>query len=254
VDVVLEAARPPPRARRLVLALVTAFVVHAGALALALHSGASLETWAAELTVRIHQEIGRETVVETAPPPPPAPEPKPTPPPPRERVPPAERVAARPPPPAQAGQVIAREPGPSDPRDLTGDVFVTGTASAYAGGVTASSGTSTVAVESRTVDPASPPDQSRPLGIADPEYFLHCPWPPEADSADVDRVTVGMRVEVRADGTTERASVTSDPGLGFGPAAIACLVRAPRTVWEVALDRAGRAIGASSPFKLEFRR
>ena len=262
VDVVLEATRPPPRRRRLAFALVTALLVHAGALAAALRSSDSLEPWAAELALRIHQELGRETIIEAAPPPPPPPPSppevaKPPPRPPRERAPSTPRVAARPPPPAQAGQVIARVPDPSEPRDLTGDAFVTGTASAYAGGVTSPTGTNTKAVESRVVDPRSPPgpgDLSRPLRIADEDYFRHCPWPPEAESADVDRVTVGTRIQVRSDGTTAHAEVVRDPGMGFGEAAVACLLRAPRSVWQVALDQSGRPVAASRPFILEFRR
>jgi hypothetical protein len=257
VDVVLEATRPPPRRRRLALAVLTAFLVHAVALATALRSGDSLEPWAAALSARIHEELGRETLVETATPPPVPSPPKPPPAPTRERTPAEPRVAARPPPPAQAGQVIAQAPGPDQPRDLTGETFVTGTADAYAGGVTSSTGTNPHPVESPVVDPTAPAqveDLSRPLGIADTRYFDHCPWPSGADSADVDRVAVAARIEVGPDGIADRVEVANDPGLGFRRAAIDCLARAPPSVWSVALDRSGRPVRASSRFNLVFKR
>ncbi len=255
VDAVLEATRPPPRRRRLAFALVTAFLVHAGALAAALRSSDSLEGWAAELAMRIHQDLGRETVIELAPPPPPPPPvEKPPPPPPRERAPSAPRVAARPPPPAQAGQVIARQADPSEPRDLTGDTFVTGTANAYAGGVTSSTGTNPTAVESRVVDPRSPPspDLSRPVGLADVDWS-DCGWPPTAQSSDLDQAIAVIRVEVRADGTAASARIVREPspGLGFGDLAVTCALRKR---FPPAQDRSGRPIAASPLVNVRFTR
>jgi hypothetical protein len=252
---VLETTRPPPRRRRLAFALATAFLVHAVALGTALRSGDSLEPWAADLAARIHAELGREMLVETAPPPPAPPPPKPPPAPTRERAPAEPRVAARPPPPAQAGQIIASASSPDEPRDLTGETFVTGTAEAYAGGVTSSTGTNPRAVESPVVDAeGTAGDLSRPLGIADAGYFDHCPWPSGADSADVDRVAVAARIEVGPDGVADHVDVANDPGMGFRQAAIDCLARAPRSVWSVALDRSGRPVRASSRFNLVFKR
>jgi len=117
--------------------------------------------------------------------------------------------------------------------------------------VTTSSGTSTRAVETREV---ALPDRSRPLRIGDTDYFRQCPWPAEAESASIDHATVSLRVVVGADGTTERADVTGGPGLGFARAAIACLERAPRSAWDVALDATGRAVASAASFNLEFRR
>jgi protein TonB len=71
-----------------------------------------------------------------------------------------------------------------------------------------------------------------------------CPWPREADDAHIDEQTVVIRVVVAADGTVESASVVSDPGHGFGPAAASCAVR---TRFIPARDRDGRPIRATSP-------
>jgi hypothetical protein len=245
VDAVLEATRPPPRRRRLAFALVTALLVHAGALAAALVHGDSLEPWALDLAARIHDEFGRETVVETAPPPAPPPSEKPPPPPREQPAPSSPHVAARPPPPAQAGQVIARAPGADEPRDLTADTFVTGTASAYAGGVTSSSGTSPRAVESRVVDPASPPSAnlSRPVGLTDVDWS-DCGWPTIAQSSDLDQAIAVIRVVVREDGVPSSARVVRDPGMGFGDLAVSCALRKR---YPPAQDAAGRSIAALSP-------
>jgi len=257
VDVVLEAARPPPRRRHLAVALIAAGAFHVAAFAIALRSSDSLESWAADLAVRIHGELARETVVEVAPPPPPPPPPpaRPPPPPP-ERAPTAPRVAARPPPPAQAGQVIARAPGPAEPLDLTGDTFVTGTANAYAGGVTSSSGTNPLPVESRVVDPTSPPgpsvDLSRPAGLADVDWS-DCGWPPNAQSSDLDRAVAVIRVDVRPDGTAASARIVRDPypGLGFGELAVSCVLRKRVTP---AQDASGRPIASSPLVNVRFTR
>src|SRR5437868_1114750 len=45
----------------------------------------------------------------------------------------------------RAASVVAREPDPGAPVDLTGDAIVTGTATAYAGGLTTSAGISATA-------------------------------------------------------------------------------------------------------------
>jgi protein TonB len=242
VEVVLGAARPPARRGPLALAVVLALLGHLLPLAVLLRSRGSLEPWAATLAARIHEELGRETLVEATPPPPLPPRVEPPRPPPR-HAPPAPGEP-RPRPPAQAGQVIAQAPNPSAPLDLTGEAFVTGTAANYAGGFTSSTGTSAKAVESRAVD------LSRPVGLVNGEW--RCPWPTTADSADIDRAVAVVEVRVRVDGTAESVSVVRDPGMGFGEAAVGCALR---ELYEPARDRSGAAVAAlSPPIRVRFTR
>jgi protein TonB len=247
VEVVLAGRLDRPLGRS-ALAVVLALSVHVGFLAWATASGESLGPWSAQLAARLHEEIGRERVVELTPPPP-KPAPPAEPPPPRQEVARAarhvlRRAGSRPPPPAQAGRIIAQE-GPPAPVDLTGDAFVTGTAQAYAGGVTSPTGTNPDAVETREVDPKAPPgepDRSHPVGLADEDW--HCPWPRDAEADQIDEQVALVRVVVRTDGTVASARIVRDPGHGFGAAAVEC---ARRTRFTPATDAEGRPIQAESP-------
>ena len=234
--------------------------VLAGALALSAHlvllawvtaSGSSLEPWSAQLAARLHEEIARERVVELTPPPP-----KPPPPaePPARRAPvvrPVRHADSRPPPPAQAGRIIAQEEAPRGPVDLTANTFVTGTAQAYAGGVTSSTGTNPNPVETREVDPKAPPgvpDRSRRVALA--EEGCHS-WPPEAEAEPVDHKDVALRLVVRPDGTVAFARLIGDPGRAFGAAAVECALRSR---FDPQLDAAGKPVQAGFRFIWHFTR
>jgi periplasmic protein TonB len=123
---------------------------------------------------------------------------------------------------------------------------VTGTGQTYAGGSTTSSGTNRQAVTTPDVDPRSHedrlPDQSSSIALLDPDWS--CPWPHEADGQDVDEQIVVVRVVVRVDGTVVRAHLVTDPGRGFGAAALAC---AEKARFVPAHDPAGKPIEATSP-------
>lgn len=143
--------------------------------------------------------------------------------------------------------MIAREPNPQTPADLTAETFVTGTAAAYAGGVTTATGTNPVAVQTREVDPRSlprsgEPDRSISVSLEDPDW--RCPWPREAEADEIAQQIAIVRVVVRADGSVESAAILSDPGHGFGETAVAC---AMQTRFAPARDRQGRAIRSQSP-------
>lgn len=247
---VVFAVSPAERPRRVVAAIAIAVGLHGLLLLWATRSERSLESWSAAVAARVHAELSREQVVElrepSPPPPPVAQPPPPAPSVPKTRVPsrhPPE--PSRPPPPAQAGRIVAREENPNAPADLTGETFVTGTASTYAGGVTTAKGTNPVAVQTRDVDPRSPPgqpDRSSPVALNDLDW--KCPWPREAEAEEIDEQIVLVRVLVRADGTVESATILKDPGHGFGQEAVAC---AMRTRFAPARDRDGRAIRAQSP-------
>jgi protein TonB len=248
-DVVFGVAKPEERFQMLI-AIAVSLAAHAAVLLWAVSSERSLESWSASLAARIHVELSREQVIELpkAPPPPVAQEPPPSHPPsaPKARV--ASRhpsEPSRPPPPAQAGRVVAREPDPNAPADLTGETFVTGSATTYAGGVTSSTGTNPSAVLSRDVDPRGKPgqpDRSSPVSLEEQDW--RCPWPREAEAEDISEQVALLRVVVRADGTVESASVLRDPGHGFGPAALACALR---TRFSPSRDRDGRPIRSQSP-------
>lgn len=210
-----------------------------------------------------------EPVVEAPPEPepePPAPEPEPVakaPPPVKKRIerpaPPAPKPQDEPTPspsqdeplpPAAAGQIVAAEPVDSGPVDFTDNTFVTGQANAYVGGASSSGGTNKAPVAKDAVAPAakpapnkpSKPSQARSVRLSGNEW--RCSWPKAAMAQDIYEQFVVLRVLVRADGTVERATVSNDPGHGFGAAAIAC---ARRTRFSPALNKAGEPIKSMSP-------
>jgi periplasmic protein TonB len=172
------------------------------------------------------QEI--EVMKDDPPPPPPAPEEtaKPEEPPPV--VKPAPREAPPPAPaPAQAAKVLAQEPDPNEPVDLTGNTIVQGNADSYAGGTTSGNGTSTRAVRAiasptgvpngvgaPTVKEPSGPNRSRNASVGGTEW--NAPFPPEADTAQIDEAYVTLEIDVRADGTATAVRIVTDPGNGFG--------------------------------------
>ena len=252
VDVVFEERRSRGDLR-LALCIAAAVVLHLLLWAWALSRGPSLETWSAELAVRIHQELERQDVIEVAKPTPPPPTPPPAQPPPEPPKTARARFArARPPPPARAGNILAQAPRSEGPVDLTGDTFVTGTSQAYVGGTTSSSGTNEVAVHTTATDPQAPPtkDLSQPVSLD--EQHWQCAWPPEADSAEIDRQNVVIRVTVKPDGSVARVDTLSDPGFGFATAARACALR---TKFTPARDKNGERIAAvSPPIRVRFTR
>jgi protein TonB len=165
---------------------------------------------------------------EAPPPPPPQQEAKPEPaalPPPRAMP---QHEAPPPPAPAQAAKVLAQEPDPNDPVDLTGNTIVQGNADAYAGGFTASNGKDPNAVRSMAspsgvVGGTGPvraevtgPDRSRRATLSDGNAWLHAPFPSEADSAQMDEAYVELQIDVGADGKATAVRVSKDPGNGFG--------------------------------------
>ena len=210
--------------RRAAFGLALAFCAHGGIWFWAQNSEVSLEFWSADLAARVHAELTRENFVDTTPP---APVP-----------PPVTKVTRkiRPPPPAQAAAVIAA------PVDLTQEKIVTDFATAYVGGVSSFGGTNVTAVHS-DVDPnAKPHDGSNTVTLEDSNW--NCPWPRDAEADPVRERFVVLRVVVGTDGAVESAKIITDPGLGFGPAALEC---AKRTRFSPALDPHGDPIKAESP-------
>jgi protein TonB len=150
---------------------------------------------------------------------------------------------------AQAATVVAQEPSPSAPVDMTGETFVTGTAKTYAGGVTERTGTNTRPGHGSDAPPtpaaaAGVTSLDRSTAVALANQSWSCPWPNEADALQIDEQVVVIRVVVRSDGTAESVAVVSDPGHGFGPAAASCALR---TLFAPARTRNGDFVRATSP-------
>lgn len=245
------------RRRRLLISVLIALGAH-GSLWLWAQRGVGARAFAGA-AARVSVEPARELDIDMPdPPPPPALEerirnPAPSRPPARPSAtthsPPPRAARPGPAAPAEAGSIVAREPDADSPVDLTGETFVTGSARAYAGGVTASSGTSHTAVAARDLDPratpgAPAPATSRATAVSLADQTWSCPWPREAEAEQIDRQAVVIRVIVSADGEVDAVKVLSDPGHGFGAAAAACAVR---TRFAPARDPEGRPIRAASP-------
>ena len=236
---------------------------HVVLLGLALQSEPSLENWAARMAALIHEDLAShapvlidptpepEEVPEPEPvpaAPDPVPAPEPVPPPAPEPVPlPEPSTELAPPEPAASGAILAASPPESAPLDFTDDTFVTGTATSYAGGVSAASGTSTSAVRDTNARPnglrrSRNRSRARPVQLAGDEW--DCAWPQEAVSEDIFEQHVTLKVQVSAAGTVSRVTLLSDPGLGFGPAAELC---ASEMRFSAARNEEGQPIDAQSP-------
>ncbi|MEM1025655.1 MAG: TonB family protein [Myxococcota bacterium] len=242
---VLSTERVAPTGRVVLAGIITSVGLHTG--------GAKLIGGGAQTPLEAQRSVPMVVVehgVDLTPPPMPEPEPVKPPPPPPSR--PAPRTALlakrRPPAPAQAGEVVASE-SEAKPVDFTSFDITTGKGPRYAGGTTASSGTNTEAVHTRTVDPNARPDQpqgeaslARSVSLSARDW--KCPWPHEAESLAIDEQTVILRAVVGPDGKASSVDILADPGHGFGQAALGC---ARNASFEPATDRQGRAYASTSP-------
>ncbi len=259
----------------LTFAVALAILLHGGAAAAAgtAMMFADIFDWAnavkATVSSKLNVTYEIETVKEPEPPPPepvkeePKEEPKP------ETPPPPKAPTDEPPPPpaaAQASQVLTQEPAKDEPLDLTGNTITTGTGNQFAGGVTQAGGTSKTAVYNAAAvatgvpggtgtapSPATTPkvDRSRGAAIVNKGNLERCPFPPEADSDQIDEALVGIEVKVTTDGRPENVSVWLDPGHGFGREAKKCALREK---YEPALNVDGAAIPGTYRVRFRFSR
>jgi periplasmic protein TonB len=219
-------------------------------------------------TVQIHKAASTTEEIEILreePPPPPQPTAEPKPEAPAARA--LSREPPPPPPPAQAAKVMTQEPKPDEPVDLTGNTFVQGNADAYAGGFTTATGTGTAAARTAPGASSTPggngppagappppppgPDRSRTASLGGGSEWS-CPFPQEADTAQIDEAYVTLQVDVKADGTPGAVRVLGDPGNGFGREARRCALGKR---YSTALDHDGTAIpGTTKPFRVHFSR
>jgi periplasmic protein TonB len=215
----------------------------------------------ARLRRDVEVDVRPEPEPEPEPPPPPEPEPEPKPvalPP--EKPPPAAPKEAPAPAAAQAAKVLTAEPTPDEPLDLTGDAFVQGNADYYAGGITASKGTSNQAVRSQAARadgvvggtgtaPASSVDRSRAAGTVGTNW--DCPFPAEAELEQINYQQVRVAVTVSAQGKALEVKVIGDTSFGFGRAAQRCALS---KTFIPALDRGGNPITTTVPIVVTFVR
>lgn len=167
---------------------------------------------------------------------------------------------------AEAGKVLTAEPDPNEPLDLTGEGFVSGTGTRFAGGVTSATGASKVAVRDVNARPYGVPggtgtapaqavptvDLSRPARPMAGSGWNDCGFPPEADAEQVNQALVTLVVVVDETGRPKSASAVKDPGYGFGARAERCALKKS---FEPSLDRLGKPkVGSTAPFTVRFTR
>jgi len=267
------------RRRVLALALAAALLAHGG-MAGAIRLRA--DEWLEATPLSGVQEVSIEREV-PPPPSPPAPEEPPPPPPEPPKTDPNVTAAAPEPEEnpydapsseaAQAGQVLIDESDENDESDdedeADENTFVTGDAGTYAGGMTASGGTSAVAARGSiapdggvpggtgTVAMApkpkpSGPDLSRGAWLEGNTSWDDCDFPGEADRDRIRDAIVAMTVTVRPNGTAQSVEILEDPGHGFGRTATACALKHR---FAPALDPQGRRIlGRTRAFHVGFHR
>ena len=222
-----------------------------------LHAALVVLAWRAGLLRGATRDERRETLVEVSLAPtfsPPAPKPVRTPSEdPQRRAPfrhpaTASRAAARSPAPASPAPSDDASPaagaGVDAPLDLTGDTLVVASTGNPAGGAGAGAGTGHGRGAAADRSAPSPGAGDRSGGVSLEHHDWACPWPHEADDQQIDEQTVVIQVVVGPDGSVESATVVSDPGHGFGQAAIACALR---TRFTPARDRDGQPRRATSP-------
>jgi protein TonB len=218
-----------------------------------------------EILSQLRSDYEIEITKDETPPPPPPPE--------EEQKPEPKEVVMRqplpansppPPPPAAAAAPILTAPAdPNQIEDMT-NTIVTGNGPG-SGGVTMNEGSSQgpgrgtggapqgTPTGSATTAPPAPPvstvDHSKIASAVNGDW--RCPFPPAADIAGVDDASAVVDVIIKPDGTPASARVVSDPGNGFGAAAVSC---AMRERYHAALDRDGNPIQQSKRINVKFSR
>lgn len=158
---------------------------------------------------------------------------------------PSPAESAAPTAPVPAAEALAQ----GGPVDFTNSTFITGRASALAGGVSTGAGIRGVqGARKSAVGPRragggrGEPSRARSVRLGGNEW--QCDWPAAAVAEDIYEQFVVLRVVARADGNVERVTIVEDPGHGFGAAAMGC---ARRTRFTPARDALGAPVRATSP-------
>lgn len=259
--------------------LIGALASHAGlgAEAYQMSESATVRNLVAAVQLNLRERLKRTIDLDLEQPPEPEPEPPPEPekppepepvkpvtPPPAAKAPP--QPVEPPPPAAQAGKVLTAEPDPAEPLDLTGNTFVTGNADRYVGGITAAKGTGQKATYDKGASASGVeggkgtapvaaaayqgPDLSRPVKVVG-SRLRNCGFPPEADVAQINYMTLNIMVTVDATGKATSVTPLSDPGYGFVARARRCALA---EAYEAALSKAGKPMTGTIKFTVRFTR
>jgi protein TonB len=269
LDGVLDLGR---NASRIVLiTLLGATILHGAAVARAEVIPLEMMAWTKNIGRQVHYRLVETYEIDIVKPPeapPPPPEPEPVKEIPKEVAPPPLAVKDTTPPPAapaaaRASAVLTAPADPDAPANFDG--IITGTGETFAGGNTAAAGTSDTAVRAKPVavggvangtgtaakGPAVGVDHTRLAGVSGSTDW-NCPFPAEADSDQIDQAFPTIQVSVRADGSPEHVTILSDPGHGFGRAALRC---AMQQHYQTALDHDGTPIpGVTQSLRVRFER
>lgn len=224
-----------------------------------------LLTWTtrvqAEIRARLRADYEIDLKEEEPPPPvePPKDEPAPTP----QPIAPPQNYVPPPAAPAKAPDVLTAKDDDvvdmsntivtSDGGTGTGFVSNAGTGTGLAPiptGTPTGTGTTSAPPTPPPPPPAPTVDKSRAARVVS-DNWRWCPFPQEADIAQIDEARVTMEVVLKPDGTPASARVIADPGNGFGRQAQACAMRAK---YATALDRDGNPIQATHRFNITFSR
>ncbi len=254
------------------LGILGGLLLHGAAAAKGLRTPFWIEDFAASVTRAVDGSVTDEIAIEVPkepPPPEPAPEPAAEPAPTDAQAPadPIQETAAQP---ATAGKVLAAAADPDAPVDMTGFTMVQGEGDRFAGGTTASYGTSDTAVRNPKTSkdgipggqgakpkppPPPPPDPAKSkarAAAARGTNWSSCGFPAQADMEQIDFARVRLSVTVDPSGKAKAVQVISDPGNGFGSLARQC---AFRMVYSPALAADGSPTTASTPpFTVTFTR
>lgn len=239
----------------LVLWVTLSSVVH-GSLGLALPSGPRLPPPLKHTATEVFD-------IDPPPPAPPVPaDPPPAPPPSRALLPeppsPQPMTPPSPPAPPQQAAPVMTASDDAGPLDFT-DGFVTGQATAFAGGATSprgvtsvgprgSAGLASAPASAKGVAPSR--DRSRRASVMG-GFAWSCPFPAAADGAGIDLAVVQLKIRVTRRGSLDDVTVMADPGHGFGAAARRCALGKQ---FLPALDRTGAAVGSELVVRVRFTR
>jgi protein TonB len=272
--------------RRLSLGVLLAVAAHVAAVASPMWSLFEMRASLAQMDRRIVEFLDQSYTIEISEPEEPEPEPEPI----QEDVQPEPETPAEPdvsapelpkplptppptssdpdpydelPSPAEAADVITREPADGEPVDLGWTIVDKDGSTSPGGGYTSARGKSKRPVRDpraaltgkADARPAPPPPRKKNCARAAQlisSRSWNCPFPAAADVAQIDRAVVLVSVTLNTAGKPSRVNILRDPGYGFGAAARRC---AYTKSYRPARDEQCRPIASTTPtIRVLFRR
>ncbi len=165
--------------------------------------------------------------------------------------------------PAEAPDVITREPADGEPVDLGWTIVDKDGSTSLGGGYTSAKGKSkrpvrdpraalTGKADARPAPPPPPKKNCARAAQLVSSRSWNCPFPGAADVAQIDRAVVLVSVTLNTAGKPRRVNILRDPGYGFGAAARRC---AYTKSYRPARDGQCRPIASTTPpMRVLFRR